>query len=106
MKRVVSDKVRVVSKNCEDEQYIWESAAGDLSPCRMTPRWYTGELSATRRSLHLKDDQSEFFAERRLKDLVQKLPEFIGAVEVGGLYSVSALSQAVVSWVPKMTAPG
>merc|ERR1711908_117365 len=54
---LVADKVIVTSKHNDDEQHIWESAAGG--------------------SFTLKEDQLEYIEERRLKDLVKKHSEFI-----------------------------
>merc|ERR1711981_545220 len=76
---LVSDKVRVVSKHNDDEQYIWESAAGgSFTVVKDTDLLY-GELKrGTKIVCHLKPDMTEFLEERRLKDLVKKHSEFIG----------------------------
>merc|ERR1712136_515688 len=76
---LVSDKVRVVSKNNDDEQYIWESAAGGSFTVRKDTEMVHGEVKrGTKIICYLKEDQSEFLEERRLKDLVKKHSEFIG----------------------------
>merc|ERR1712061_178134 len=69
----VSDKGRVVSKNNDDEQYIWESAACGSFTVQKDTEMVHGEVKrGTKVICYLKEDQSEFLEERRLKDLVKK----------------------------------
>merc|ERR1712159_389006 len=76
---LVSDKVRVVSKHNDDEQYVWESAAGGSFTVQKDTELVHGEVKrGTKIICYLKEDQSEFLEERRLKDLVKKHSEFIG----------------------------
>merc|ERR1711874_556039 len=76
---LVSDKVRVVSKHNDDEQYVWESAAGGSFTVQKDTELVHGEVKrGTKVICYLKEDQSEFLGERRLKDLVKKHSEFIG----------------------------
>merc|ERR1712194_631292 len=76
---LVSDKVRVISKHNDDEQYIWESGAGGSFTVQKDSDMVHGEVKrGTKIICYLKEDQSEFLEERRLKDLVKKHSEFIG----------------------------
>merc|ERR1712017_9204 len=76
---LVSDKVRVISKHNDDEQYVWESAAGGSFTVQKDTEMVHGEVKrGTKIICYLKEDQSEFLEERRVKDLVKKHSEFIG----------------------------
>merc|ERR1712179_265080 len=67
------------SKNNDDEQYVWESAAGGSFTVQKDTEMVHGEVKrGTKVICYLKEDQSEFLEERRLKDLVKKHSEFIG----------------------------
>ena len=63
----------------DDEQYIWESGAGGSFTVQKDTELVHGEIKrGTKIICYLKEDQSEFLEERRLKDLVKKHSEFIG----------------------------
>merc|ERR1712195_456386 len=67
------------SKHNDDEQYIWESGAGGSFTVQKDTELVHGEVKrGTKVICYLKEDQSEFLEERRLKDLVKKHSEFIG----------------------------
>merc|ERR1712070_1299019 len=76
---LVADKVTVITKSNDDEQYIWESAAGGSFTVMKDDEKAHGDLKRGTKIIYtLKEDQSEFLEERRLKDLVKKHSEFIG----------------------------
>merc|ERR1719301_364671 len=73
---LVAEKVKVISKNNDDEQHIWESSAGGSFTVRADPDGNT--LSrGTAIVLSLKEDMLDYLEERKLKDLVKKHSEFI-----------------------------
>ncbi|XP_017057984.1 heat shock protein 83 [Drosophila ficusphila] len=73
---LVADKVTVTSKNNDDEQYVWESSAGGSFTVRADNSEPLGR--GTKIVLYIKEDQTDYLEESKIKEIVNKHSQFIG----------------------------
>jgi len=82
---LVAEKVRVISKHNDDEQYVWESAAGgSFTISRDTEIEPIGR--GTKIIMHMKEDMVDFLDEKKVQDIIKKHSQFIG-------YPISLMKQ-------------
>merc|ERR1711998_535172 len=73
---LIADKVRVISKNNDDDQHVWESTADSSFSVAPDPRGNTLGRG-TEITMFLKEDAIEFTKQDTLEELIKRYSEFI-----------------------------
>ncbi|XP_078262165.1 heat shock protein HSP 90-alpha [Rhinoraja longicauda] len=73
---LIADKVTVITKHIDDDQYVWESSGGGSFTVCQDHDEDIGR--GTTVILHLKEDQTEYAEDKRVKEIVKKHSQFIG----------------------------
>jgi heat shock protein 90kDa beta len=73
---LVADRVRVVTKHADHNQYIWESSADGTYTVAEDPRGNTIGRG-TEITLFLKEDATEYTSQETLRNLIKRYSEFI-----------------------------
>uniref|UniRef100_A0A7N6FL51 Histidine kinase/HSP90-like ATPase domain-containing protein n=1 Tax=Anabas testudineus TaxID=64144 RepID=A0A7N6FL51_ANATE len=68
---LVAERVVVITKHNDDEQYAWDSSHNYKPEIKPIGR-------GTKIVLYLKEDQTEYIEEKRIKEIVKKHSQFIG----------------------------
>ena len=80
---LVADKVDVISKHNDDEEFMWESNAGGSFSISSSN---VGLKRGTQMILHLKEDQTHLMEENKIKDLIKTHSQYVN-------YPISILVQ-------------
>ncbi len=72
---LVADRVTVISKSNDDDQYIWESDSNSFKIAK-DPRGNTLERG-TEVILHLKDEAKEYLQPENLRKILKKYSQFV-----------------------------
>ncbi|NXS94193.1 HS90B protein, partial [Jacana jacana] len=73
---LVAEKVAVITKHNDDEQYAWESSARGSFTVQTDHGEPIGR--GTKVILYLKEDETEYLKEQHVKEVVKKHSQFIG----------------------------